>query len=97
MPPVAAERDADEPPEHQLVQVQGIGLIDRNTTLEPPSPDGEQGFKNGIEQHSQRVERRNTRVAHDELYGQLGQHEAQEIGAAVTQEDASERKIDRKR
>src|SRR5690606_36412576 len=80
-------------PENKLMQMQRIGLVNRHTTLETPSPDREHGFKYGIKQDGQRIKRRNTRVTNHQLHGQLGQHEAQKIGPAVAQEYPPKRKI----
>ncbi|KAI1697502.1 hypothetical protein Ddc_19666 [Ditylenchus destructor] len=93
MATTAAEGHADQAAEHQLMQVQGIGLVHRHAPLEAAAPDGEPGFEDGVEQHGQRVERRYRRVAHHQQHGQFGQHETQEIRPPIAQEDAAERKI----
>src|SRR5690606_28954273 len=93
MTPVAAEGNTHQAPENQLMQMQGIGLIDWSAALEAATPDGEQGFEHRIEQDSQRIEWRNPGIAHHQLNRELRQHEAQEISAAITQEYATERKV----
>src|SRR5690606_29576160 len=86
MSPVTAECHADQPPEYQLMQMQGVRLVDRYTTLEAPAPDGEHGFEYWIEQYGKRIEWRHAGVAHHQLNGQLRKHETQEIGPTITQE-----------
>src|SRR3546814_15819507 len=75
------------------MQVQRIGLVDGRAALEAAAPNREQRFKNRIEQHGQRIEWRNAGIAHHQLYRQLGQHEAQEIGSTVAQKDPAKGKV----
>src|SRR3546814_12965733 len=82
MAPVAAEGYAYEPPENQLMQMQRVGLVDRRAALEAATPNSEQGFKYRIEQHRQRIKRRDAGLAHHQLHSQFRPHETQKIRPA---------------
>ncbi|HUR40469.1 MAG TPA: hypothetical protein VM240_04805 [Verrucomicrobiae bacterium] len=77
----------------QHVEVQAIGLHGRAAAPHALAPDREQGLERGIDQQQRREHRRHLRMRMHQFRCDERDQRAQQIRAAVAEEDAAARKI----
>lgn len=72
---------------NQLMQVMVVRLPGRQFVLELAPPDRVKGLEDRVDQEQQREPWRDIRVADDEEHRKFGEDEADQVGAAIAQED----------